>query len=268
MTEDKGICLLGRVILSSRLQYFYAIDREWTSKYLLPKFDWMHNPEARYIWQGYLWVPRITADLARELRDYMLVAIRNNELLGKRRRPLYQLFIVICIEYPELYTVAIQREAMTALGTDGLEDVSDFFWRSVSGEQKDKDVYWVNRIKPFIVRAWPKIGNLISSRISNNFALMCIQLDVSFSDAVNTVKPFLIPSDDLSFFVHHMKDSPLITQQPLVSFELLSAVFSSDYRYPDRSLREIITKIKKSTPEVEKCPKFKEIEEFLLQRDI
>ncbi|VAX10966.1 hypothetical protein MNBD_GAMMA25-1 [hydrothermal vent metagenome] len=73
MTEDKGVCLLGRVILSSRLQYFYAIDREWTISYLLPKFNFANNAEAKYIWQGYLWAPRITADWARELRDYMLM---------------------------------------------------------------------------------------------------------------------------------------------------------------------------------------------------
>ena len=268
MTEDKGVCLLGRVILSSRLQYFYAIDNEWTTAYLLPKFDWSSNNEAKYIWQGYLWAPRITADLARELRDYMLEAIRNSGSLEKHRDHLYQLFIVMCLEYPDLYTVSVQREAMTSIGKDGLEDVSEFFWRSISSDQEDNDIYWANRIKPFIERAWPKIGNLNSSKISNNFALMCIQLDDAFSDAVNIVKPFLMPVENLSFFVHHLNNSPLIQKQPLEVFELLSAVFSTDTQWPDRHLREIIAEIKSLAPEVEQYPKFIEINEYLLQHNL
>lgn len=126
----------------------------------------------------------------------------------------------------------------------------------------------MNRTKPFIVRVWPKIGKLISSKTSNNLALMCIQLDDSFSDAVNTVKPLLVPSNDLSFFIHNLKNSPLIQKQPLEVFELLSSLFSTDHQWPDRHLRGIITEIISLAPEVEQYPKFIEINEYLLQRDL
>jgi len=268
MNEDKGMFLLGRVILASRLQYFYAVDPEWAEKHLLPKLDWKNNTEAKFIWQGYLCVPRITADLARELRDFILDAISKSDLIDKYRDRLYQLFVFICLEYPDLYTTSIQREAMTSLGKEGLESVSEFFWRSVSDEQENRDVYWENRIKPFIARAWPKIGNLTSPKVSNYFALMCLQLDSAFSDAVDTVKPFLVPGRDLGFFIRKVKNSPLIKKYPLKMFELLSSVFSTDYQLPDKSLRELITEIQEAAPEVEQYPKFIEINEYLLQCDL
>jgi len=97
---------------------------------------------------------------------------------------------------------------------------------------------------------------------------MCIQLDDAFSDAVNTVKPFLIPCDNLNFFLRQLKGSDLIRHQPLKIFELLATLFSTDYEWPDRDLRDIITEIRLLAPEIEKTPKFIEMSEFLLTHDL
>ena len=113
-----------------------------------------------------------------------------------------------------------------------------------------------------------KIGALVHPDISNNFAVMSIQLDKSFSDALEVIKPFLMPMDELNFFLHQLRNKTLLTEQPVAVFELLSLVFSTNYQWPDNSLREIIVKISDAAPELKEQPKYTEIDEYLIQKGL
>lgn len=268
MNESEGKYILGRVILASRLQYFHAIDPSWTEDTLIPKFDWQKNIEAGSMWQGYLWLPRITADLAREISEFLLDALGQPSLKDKNIERLYQLFIIICLEYPEQYKVGVQRKTMNSLGADGIKVVAEFLWRSSDGDQESKDNYWLNRIKPFIARAWPRMSSLASPETSGYLAMMCIQFNTSFADAVDTVKQYLVPDKDLSFFIHHLKDSPLISTQSEKVFELLSAIFSEEFQWPDEHFRYVLSEVINASPELMAHPKYKEMDEYLLKKGL
>jgi hypothetical protein len=268
LTENGYKYLLGRVILASRLQYFFVIDPGWTMKALLPRFDWQKSHEAKYLWQGYLWMPRVTADLSLELKVYLQQALENSKEIEKHVDRLYQIFVVICIEYPDLYSAEEQRHIMASIGIQGLIDISELLWRSVTGEQENSDDYWLNRIKPFIMRAWPRVAALVDQKISANFALMSIHLDESFSDALTVIKPYLVPVDDLSFLLHKLNNSQLLTEQPATVFELLSMIFSKNYKWPDKSLRQILNIILEASPKIREYPMYREIDEFLIQKDL
>ena len=49
----------GRVLLGSRLISLFRVDRIWTEKYLLPLFSWNNPGEAKAVWEGFLWSPRL-----------------------------------------------------------------------------------------------------------------------------------------------------------------------------------------------------------------
>ena len=49
----------GRVLLGSHLIALFRVDRPWTERYLLPLLDWCRPTEARAVWEGFLWSPRL-----------------------------------------------------------------------------------------------------------------------------------------------------------------------------------------------------------------
>ena len=50
----------GRVLLASRAVTLFRVDEEWTTRHLLPLFDWSRSKtEARAAWGGFLWSPRL-----------------------------------------------------------------------------------------------------------------------------------------------------------------------------------------------------------------
>ena len=49
----------GRVLLASRVITLFRVDYNWTSRHLLPLFDWkVSEPEAQSAWEGFLWAPQ------------------------------------------------------------------------------------------------------------------------------------------------------------------------------------------------------------------
>ncbi len=48
----------GRIILSMHAITLFRVDRDWTTKYLLPLFDWRQSAHTALLaWTGYLWSP-------------------------------------------------------------------------------------------------------------------------------------------------------------------------------------------------------------------
>ena len=63
----------GRVVLASRLISLFRVDKDWSEKHLLPLFDWSADSnEAKAVWEGFLWAPRLYRPL--------LIAFKENFL--------------------------------------------------------------------------------------------------------------------------------------------------------------------------------------------
>ena len=265
ISDKRPRFFLGKAILASRLHYFYAVDPEWTKAYLLPKFDWDVSEDAKYYWDGFLWIPRITAGLALELREYLTQALKNSDELGKNSERVYQLFILVCLEYQELYKPDVQRKVMGSIDVEGLVEVSDFLLGHVKDIHESSDEYWENRIKPFIKRAWPKVSVFTNARISTNFSLLALNMEHSFTDVFDVIKPFIVPVDDLRTIIFKMRESKLLEKHPTEMFELLMLVFSSEYKWPNEKLREVVDKIVELVPEIIEEPDYRKIDDYLIR---
>lgn len=266
--DDSELFLLGKSLIASRLNYLFALDPEWVRKKLIPLMNWQSFDDAKYVWQGYLSNPRISGDLASELHDFFLDVFANTDSLERYSTQVYQLFVVMSIEYPTLFNSREKQEAMSGFGNEGLTEISDFLWSSVRGEQENNKEYWKNRIKPFIKVAWPKTLTDLSSDVSENLALMCISLKESFVESVDTVKHFLVPFDFMSTFLTSLAKTDLPENYPEKTFELLSLVFSNHYQYPDDSFREILNRLVESHPDIQNMPKYREMNDFLIRSGI
>ncbi len=119
--------LAGKIILASRLHYFHTIDPIWTEKKLIPLFEWKDLKNAALYWQGYLWNPRISADLAFALKKHLANAIKNANKIGVKIERLIQLFTIVCLEFPDLYKGKEQHDVLVDAGAEGFRSSRRFF---------------------------------------------------------------------------------------------------------------------------------------------
>ncbi|WP_237747774.1 hypothetical protein, partial [Salmonella enterica] len=63
----------SRVILASNLIPLFRVDTNWAKKHLLPLFIWDSNfLEAKSVWPGFLWTPRLYAPLLAAFKQAFL----------------------------------------------------------------------------------------------------------------------------------------------------------------------------------------------------
>ena len=267
LVAEKGRSFtLARVILASRLYYFYIVSPEWTKEKLIPIFDWQTSKEARCVWKGYLRMPRITLELIDDIKESFIEAFNHVESLGDDATRLYHLFAVICMEHVNVFTTKQQQKILLDIGTSGRVDIADFLWRSFPQQPDECDAYWTNRIKPFIKHAWPKEARAVDTETSRQFAMVCIQTYQSFPDAVEEFKSLLCPFSDLGIFLYNFKTTNLPDEFPEDSFKLLSLVFDAQYQCLDDSLRKILNRIQATYPIIEDRSKYKTMDAFLIEK--
>lgn len=258
---------LARVILASRLYYFYVIAPEWTKEKLIPGFDWQESTEAEFMWRGYLWISRINLELIDDIKESFIAAFNHVESLGNDATRLYHLFAVICMEYGNVFTTEQQRKILLDIGTSGRVDIADFLWRSFPDKPDERDAYWTNRIKPFIKHAWPREANAVDTQTSRQFAMVCIETNQDFPDAVEEFESLLCQFSDLGYFLNSFEATNLPGEFPEHSFKLLTMVFDDRYEWPDDTLRKILNRIIERCPMIEDRSEYKNMDTFLIENE-
>ncbi len=91
----------GRVLLASHLIALFRVDRSWTETYLLPLFDWTGAPiEAKGVWEGFLWSPRLYQPLLIAIKEPFLTTGRHYAELGEFARQYAAFSGLRCIDLP------------------------------------------------------------------------------------------------------------------------------------------------------------------------
>lgn len=268
ISSETQASVAGKIVLASRLHYFHAIDPRWAEENLIPLFDWEGSEIAAVIWQGYLRGPRISADLAIPLKSHLANAVKHADQIEVSAERLIQLFTVVCLEYSDLYTAKEQHDVLVDVGTDGLVHIAEFFWRSIGGDAKSASNYWRNRIQPFMKRAWPKAADFVSDETSEHLALMAIELDEAFEEALDFLWPFIKPFSDLSFLLTHLDAKELPDQQPREVLRLLSKVFTEEYQWPSNKFSNILSRIVQAEPIIENELTYRIMNDYLVQRNL
>ena len=63
----------SRVLLATHVISLFRVDREWSTRFLLPLFEWENfEAEARSAWEGFLWSPRLHPPLMELLKPAFL----------------------------------------------------------------------------------------------------------------------------------------------------------------------------------------------------
>jgi hypothetical protein len=218
----------GRVLLASRLIALFRVDCVWTEKHLLPLFDWATNKvEAKAVWEGFLWSPRLYPPLMTAFKKQFLETARYYEKLGEHKRQYAAFLTYAALGMVENYTNKDFQTALATLPQEGLNESARALHQALEGAGDQAEEYWKNRIKPFWKNVWPKSRDLASNSIAESLARMCVAAGNEFPSAVTLVYDWLRPIEHPDYIVHRLNESGLSGLFPDTALVFLTALISN-----------------------------------------
>lgn len=220
----------GRVMLSSQLIALFRVDRSWTEQYLLPFFSWSNPFEARSVWEGFLWSPRLYQPLMIAFKSQCLDSANHYTELGEHRQQ-YATFLTNAALGPTAdYTTEEFRTAFEALPLEGLEKCALALCQAQEGAADRREDYWKNRVLPLWKHIWPKSRNLRTPQMAVSLAQLIIATGDEFPSALDNVLNWLEPIEDSYYIVHRLYESGLCTRFPVKATLLLRAITTDNNR--------------------------------------
>jgi hypothetical protein len=198
----------GRVLLSSQLVALFRVDPVWTEEHLLPRFDWtVDQMEAKSVWEGFLWSPRLYQPLLLAIKPQFLETARRYSELGQHAEQFATFLTYAALGPVEGYTTEDWRDALGSLPPQGLTESAQALAQALEGAADQREDYWRNRVQPFWVGAWPKSRDLVSPDISEPLARLCLAAGGEFPAALTAVQEWLLPVAHPDYVIDCMKEA-------------------------------------------------------------
>ncbi len=214
----------GRVLLGAHLIALYRVDPSWTEQNLLPLFRWDNPSEAKAVWEGFLWSPRLYQPLLIAFKSQFLETANHYDDLGEHRQQFAAYLTYAGLGPIEGYTVDDFRSAVRVLPQKGLEECAQALYQALEGAGDQCEDYWKNRVQPFWQHVWPKSRDLATERIAESLTRLVIAARSEFSAALAAVQDWLLPIEHPDYVVLLLHESGLCSRFPEDALRLLSLV--------------------------------------------
>jgi hypothetical protein len=252
----------GRVLLASRMISLFRVDRAWTDRNLIPLFDWIAEPgEARAVWEGFLWSPRLYRPLLIAIKEQFLKTADHYMDLGDHADQYASFLTYAALEPLDGYELDDFRSAISVLPPEGLQQVARSLTQALEGAAEQREDYWRNRVEPFWRHVWPKLRDLTSNEIAESLAHLCIAARGEFPAALAAVLDWLKPVEHPHYVVHLLQKSGLSSTYAADALDLLSAVID-DQTWPPRELRSCLEAIAQSSPKLREDHRYQRLDEY------
>ncbi|WP_163833957.1 anti-phage defense-associated sirtuin Dsr1 [Spartinivicinus ruber] len=253
----------GRVLLSSRLIALYRVDQTWTEQYLLPLYSWNNPKEAKAVWEGFLWSPRLYQPLLTALKTEFLECVKHYIELGEHRQQFAAFLTYAALDSLEGYTVDDFRSAIGELPQEGLEEAAQALFQALDGAGEQSEDYWRNRVKPFWQNVWPKSRDLATPRIAESLTRLTIAARSEFPSALAAMKDWLKPIEHPYYTLNLLKESELCKKFPLDSLDLLDIVISDQQQWVTQELGQCLDEIVQTAPLLAQDDRYRRLREYL-----
>lgn len=255
----------GRVLLGSRLIAFFRVDRPWTEQHLLPLFGWSNPVEAKAVWEGFLWSPRLYQPLLTAFKSQFLDSANHYADLGEHRQQFAAFLTYAALGPTEGYTVGELRSAIGALPQEGLEESAQALSQALEGAADQREDYWKNRVQPFWQYVWPKSRDLATPRIAESLTRLIIAARSEFPAALAAMRDWLQPIEHPDYVMHLLHESDLCNKFPADALHLLDIVFA-DRQWVSRELGQCLDRIEQVSSGLAQDPRFQRLREYSRRR--
>ncbi|GAA5266513.1 hypothetical protein ACOSOMT5_P2941 [Acidiphilium sp. MT5] len=257
----------GRVLLGSHLIALFRVDRPWTEQHLLPLFAWDMPTEAKAVWEGFLWSPRLYQPLLTAFKLQFLESANHYVELGEHREQFAAFLTYASLGPTEGYSVDEFRSAIGALPQEGLEQSAQALTQALEGAADQREDYWKNRVHPFWQQVWPKSRELTSPRIAECLTRLVIAARGEFPAALAAVQHWLQPIEYPDYVESLLHKSGLCRRFPAEALQLLNAVIA-DQQWASQELGKCLDEIAEAAPNLAQVAHYLRLREHLRRRGI
>lgn len=252
----------GRVLLGSRLIALFRVDRPWTDRHLLPLFNWTVNPaEAKAVWEGFLWSPRLYRPLLIAFKPHFLETAHHYTDLGEHAQQFAAFLTYAALGPIDGYTMEELRTAIEALPQEGLQASAQALSQALEGAGDQREEYWRNRVQPFWQHIWPKSRDLATPRIVESFARLSIAAGSEFPAALTAVQDWLRPIEHPNYVVHQLLESGLCSRSSVDALRLLNIIIDEQPWVPSE-LGQCLGAIVQATPKLKEDRRYQRLFEY------
>ncbi len=255
----------GRVLLSSKMIALFRVDRPWTEQHLLPLFSWNNPAEAKAVWEGFLWSPRLYQPLLTAFKPQFLEGANHYADLGEHRQQFAHFLTYAALGPTEGYNVDEFRSAIGALPQEGLENSAQALSQALEGAADQREDYWKNRVQPFWQHVWPKSRDLATPRIAESLTRLVIAARGEFAAALAAVQDWLRPIEHPDYVVDLLHESDLCNRFPADALCLLNAVIV-DQQWAPLELGKCLDQIAQAAPQLAHDARYQRLREYFRRR--
>lgn len=255
----------GRVLLAANVIALFRVDRSWTEQYLLPLFVWGKSLEAKVVWEGFLWSPRLYQPLLAAFKQPFLDVASHYAELGEHRKNFAAFLTYVALGPTEGYSVDELRSAFGALPQEGLERSALALAQALEGAADQRENYWEYRVRPFWQQIWPKSLDLATPSIATALAQLVIAARESFPAALADVQHWLQPIEHPSAVINLLHGSGLCSRFPSEALFLLNAVIV-DQQWAPLDLGQCLNEIKEASSQLVNDPRHIRLRDYLRKR--
>jgi hypothetical protein len=231
VSQPHAVFRAGRMWLGARLPYFHWVDPMWVRDKLLPWFEWREpNIEAKTVWEGYLWSPRLSPALVADLKPLLLRCAHHYPDLGKHARQFASLLASCALELADEFEATELRDALDTLPNTGLAEAAQAIARAMAERRDGLQQYVANRVWPVLPGIWPRNHNKRSTNESIGIALVCVYSAEAFAESLRKVRTLLMKCPQTTRLVHELRKSPdsLCSRFPEAALDLLDLVIDTN----------------------------------------
>lgn len=257
----------GRVLLGSRLITFFRVDPPWTEQHLLPLFSWNNPVEAKAVWEGFLWSPRLYQPLLTAFKSQFLESANHYADLSEHRQQFATFLTYAALSMLDGYTVEELRSAIGALPREGLEVCAQALSQALEGAADQSEDYWKNRAQPFWQQIWPKSRDLATPRISESLTRMVIAARGEFPAALIAVQDWLQPLAHPNYVIRLLHESGLCNRYPADALGLLNVIIS-DQQWVPQELGQCLGQIVQAATQLGQDGRYHRLNEYFRRRGV
>ncbi|WP_322058498.1 anti-phage defense-associated sirtuin Dsr1 [Paraburkholderia sp. J63] len=256
----------GRVLLGANLIALFRVDRVWTERHLLGLFDWAVDPEeAKAVWKGFLWSPRLYRPLLVAFKSCFLSTALHYADLGEQAQPFASFLTYAALEPIDGYSTEDFQIALGSLPQHGLQQSAQALSQALEGAGEKREEYWRNRIAPFWHNVWPKSLHLATTDIAEPLLRMVLAAGHEFPAALATIQDWLSAVEHPYYIVHRLNESGLCAQFPREALRLLDCVID-EQPYAPPELSSCLDQIVRREPALAQDAQYRRLHEYCLRR--
>ena len=260
----------ARVLLARHIIALFRVDRDWTTRHLLPLFDWQGSrEEAGAAWQGFLRSPRLyrpLMEIEAFKRSFLDTARHYDELETHLKQEQYaRLLTFAALDPGDTFTKGELANATHSLPANGLCDAAWALVRALESAGDQRANYWSNRVAPYLHEIWPQTRDRVSPEISESLGRLCIEAQDKFPEALARLQDWLQAAEYPGSLVHWLYKAGLCDKFPKQALDFLSRVIGEQIQWPLDDLKYCLETIKSASPELEADPRFERLRNYLRQ---